>query len=186
MESKARMTRRLQSILLIIIAAVSLIGCEDKFQPSVASKVAADIPSQESWHTKITFSDSGKVSAILHAGHIAVYENRQYTILDSNITVDFFDKDEKHTSTLTARSGKVNDITHDLEANDHVVVVSDSGTTLRTEQLFWTNLTQKIHTPLFVDITSPTEHIQGTGFESDQALKHYTIQQVTGQAVTNQ
>jgi len=76
----------------------------------------------------------------------------------------------------------VDDVTHDLEAHEHVVVVSDSGTTLRTEDLFWTNKTQQVHSPSFVDIVSPSEHLQGQGFESDQALRHYTVFRVTGQA----
>ena len=158
-------------------------GCEEKLQPSVTgAKLGTDVPSQESWNTKITFSDSGKITAILHAGHISVFEDKRYTLLDSNIRVDFFDRNEKHSSTLTAKRGKVDDITHDLEAYENVVLVSDSGTTLKSEELFWTNLTQRINTPLFVDITSPSEHIQGHGFESDQSLKHYHILQVTGQA----
>jgi len=78
----------------------------------------------------------------------------------------------------------VNDLTHDLEAHENVVVVSDSGTTLNTQELYWTNATQKIHSPAYVEITSPTEHIQGQGFESDKSLKHYVIIKVTGKAKT--
>jgi hypothetical protein len=81
---------------------------------------------------------------------------------------------------LTAKRGIVHDVTHDFEAHENVVVVSDSGTTLHTEDLFWTNATQRVHSPVFVDILSPTEHLQGQGFESDQALKHYIVFKPTG------
>jgi LPS export ABC transporter protein LptC len=178
--------RGIPSFFLCLLALL-LTSCEEKIQPSVASAgQGKNIPSQESWNAKIVFSDSGKISAILHAGHIAMYDDRRYTELDSNITVDFYDENAKHTSVLTARRGRVNDVTHNFEAYEHVVVVSDSGGTLRTEELFWDNGRALIHTDKFVDITSPTEHIQGVGLESDQNLRHYTIKHVTGQAITNQ
>ena len=167
---------------------IVLSGCSaEKVKPAVSStNIGQDIPTQESWNATITFTDSGRVTGILHAGHIAMFADKRFTLLDSSITVDFFDRNEKHTSVLTAKYGRVNDVTHDFEARDDVVVRSDSGTTLRTEELFWNNATQKVTTPVFVDIQSPNEHIQGQGFESDQSLNHYTIFKVTGQAKTNE
>ena len=164
-----------------------LFGCEEKIKPSISSTgVSQDHPTQESWNATITFTDSGRVTGILRAGHIASYAERKFTILDSNIIVDFFDEQGRHSSVLTASRGRVNDVTHDFEAHGSVMVISDSGTTLKTEDLYWANATQKVHTPAVVEIISPTEQIQGHGFESDQSLKHYTIFKVTGQAKTNE
>ncbi len=164
-----------------------LIGCEDKLKPAVTSApVGRDLPTQESWNTTITFTDSGKLVAILKAGHIASYAEKRHTLFDSNIVVDFYDEQERHTSVMTAKTGKVDDITKDLEARGDVVVVSDSGTVLKTDELFWSSYRKKVHTEKFVDITSPTEHIQGHGFESDRGLRNYTIFRVTGQAKPDQ
>lgn len=157
-------------------------GCEEKLKPPISSGIRQDVPSQESWNASITFTDSGRVTAILHAGHISSFMEKKFAVLDSNIRVDFYDQNQHHSSVLTAVRGLVSDATHDFEAHDSVVVVSDSGSTMRTQDLYWSNRTQKIHTPSFVDIMSPTEHIFGQGFESDQNLKHYTIFKVTGQA----
>ncbi len=171
----------LRSLLFAFCSLLSA-GCEEKIKPPISTGLGFDVPAQESWDAKITFTDSGKVSGILHAGHIAMYTDRKYTLLDSNIIVDFFDDQERHTSVLTARRGQVNDVTHDFEAHGNVVVTSDSGSALRTEDLFWTNATRKIHTPAYVEITSREEQLQGHGFESDQDLRHYTVLRVTGQA----
>ena len=173
--------------LLLALNSLLLFSCEERIKPAVASSgLGLDVPTQESWNATITFTDSGRMTAILRAGHIAMFAEKRSTRLDSNIIVDFFDEHEKHSSVLTAKRGQVNDITHDFEAHESVVVVSDSGATLKTEDLYWTNTAQKIHTPSYVDITSPTEHINGHGFESDQGLKHYTIFKVTGQAKSNE
>jgi LPS export ABC transporter protein LptC len=163
-----------------------LCGCEEKTKPSLIPLTQSDLPSQESWQSKVIVSDSARTKAILWAGHISVYKEQRYTLLDDSIHVDFFNELEEHTSVLTARRGKVNDVTRDFEAHDHVVVVSDDGTVLRTEHLFWDNARRKIHTDAFVDIVSRTEHIMGQGMQADQGLKNYEIFKVTGQALTNE
>lgn len=172
------------SLLCALLLVIT--GCEEKIKPSVVPLETAELPSQESWKSTVVFSDSGQRSAILWAGHIAAYAQERITFLSDSVRVDFFNENEVHTSLLTARRGKVNDLTHDLEVYENVVVVSDSGTTLKTERLFWNNTTHKIHTDAFVDIQSPREHIMGHGMESDQGLKQYKILRVTGQAVTNE
>jgi len=173
------MKKYLWACLLPILIA----GCEEKIKPSVLQDgTTAEMPTQESWNTTVTFSDSGKVKAILHAGHVSQYTSRQMTYLDGNIRVDFFDPDERHTSVLTSRRAIVNDKNHDLEAMENVVVRSDSGTILQTEQLLWTNATRIIHTKQFVSISSPTEDLQGSGMESDQSLKNYKIFNVSGES----
>ena len=171
----------LSALLLILFC-----GCEERVKPSLVPLTQTDLPSQESWKSRVIFSDSAKMKAILWAGHIAVYSNQRFTLLEDSIHVDFFNEQEQHTSVLTARRGKVNDVTRDLEAYDHVVVISDSGTVLRTERLFWANITRKVHTDAFVDIVSPTEHIMGQGMQSDQGLQNYEIFKVTGQVLTHE
>ncbi len=179
-----------QSPFVVCIAALGValmvLGCEEKIKPSVVHLPDAELPSQESWNSTITFSDSARIKAILWAGYIARYAVQRYTILQDSVRVDFFDADQRHTSVLTAQRGKVNDATQDFVAYDNVIVTSDSGTTLRTDSLFWNNATRKVYTQAFVDIVSPTEHIMGRGLESDQNLKNYKIFRVTGSAVTKE
>jgi len=175
--------RRLAGVILL---GLLLASCEEKVKPTVVPLSSTELPSQESWNSTVTFSDSARLKATLWAGHIAVFSSRQVTEMSESLRVDFYDDLEHHSSLLTARRGVVHDETRDLEAYENVVVVSDSGTTLKTERLFWNNITRKIHTDDFVDIRSPHEHIMGHGMESDQGLKHYKIFRVTGQAVTNE
>lgn len=172
--------------LLCVLFPLLLCGCEEKVKPSPVPLVQSDLPSQESWQSRVVFSDSARTKAVLWAGHIAVYSLQRHTLLDDSIHVDFYNEREEHTSALTARRGKVNDLTQDFEAYENVVVVSDSGTVLRSERLYWDNAGRRIHTDAFVDIASPTEHIMGQGMVSDQGLKNYKIFKVTGQAMTHE
>jgi LPS export ABC transporter protein LptC len=171
------------AVFALLLACALLAGCGEKARPPVVQvRPGSDIPDQESWNATITFTDSGRVGGILRAGYIGKFLKDQFTLLDSGIVVDFYNDNHEHTSVLTARRGKVNDVTNDFEARGDVVVRSDSGTVLRTEELFWNNKKGKVTTEAYVEIVSPTEEIRGTGLESDQSLTHYTIKRVTGKA----
>ena len=174
------------TMVVLGIGLLCMVGCEEKMKPSVTPLSQQSPPSQESWNSTVVFTDSAQVKAVLWSGHISMYADAHMTLLDDSIRVDFYDEHGTHTSRLTAHRGKVDDVTHDLEAYVNVVVRSDSGTTLKTERLFWNNVTGKVHTDAFVDIVSPKEHIMGQGMESDQSLKNYRIFKVTGQAITNE
>lgn len=176
----------MKRLLGVMVCGLLLLSCEEKVKPTVVPLSSTELPSQESWNSTVVFSDSALLKATLWSGYIAVFSARQITELHDSVRVDFYDDQQRHSSLLTARRGVVHDATRDLEAYENVLVVSDSGTTLRTERLFWNNATRRIHTDAYVDIRSPQEHIMGHGMESDQGLKHYKIFRVTGQAVTNE
>jgi LPS export ABC transporter protein LptC len=168
----------------ILLQVTGCQGVDERARPEVLSvQPGRDAPDQESWNAAITFTDSGKITGRLRAGYIGKYTRDRFTLLDSGITVDFFNDGGEHTSVLTARQGKVDDVTNDFEARGDVVVRSDSGTVLKTVELFWDNKRGRVYTGAFVEISSPTEEIRGVGFESDQSLTHYTISRVTGQAL---
>lgn len=183
------MKKDFHHIVFLILSVFSLfmIGCSDQsVKPKVISIKTRELPDQESFNSKVVFSDSGIVKAILRAGHIAVYSSRNETLLDGGIEVDFYDRDGNHTSNLIADRGRVDDLTQDLYAFGNVIARSDSGVVLKTEELKWINSRRKIVTDKYVEITSPTEEIRGYGLESDQSLKDYVIFRVSGRIETKQ
>lgn len=167
--------------LLLIIFLISIIlSCsDDRVKPEIDSSINSDeLPAQESWNSKIIFSDSGKTKAILYAGHLRSFTDSKLVLLDSNVQVDFYDENEIKTSTLTSKRGKVDETTNNLWAMDSVVTLNDS-IKITTEEMMWRNADQKIISDKFVRLVSPTEKIEGYGFESDQSLSNYVIYRIT-------
>ncbi len=174
------MTRK---ILLLPILLLLFACGEKKIQPSVNNQVVSElIPDQESWNSKIIFSDKGRLRAVLWANHLQVFEKKKITLLDG-VKINFYDAEGKRTSTLTSKRGRVNDATKDMFAIDSVVAVNDSGVVLKTEELVWKSKRKKIVTDKFVTIDDKQEHIEGYGMEADDDLKNYTIFNVTYRAV---
>ncbi len=166
-------------LFAIVLFALTQSCTEEKIQPQLDKSIKqSEIPSHESWKSKIMFTEEGKVKAVLYTDHLRKFENRKITLLET-VTIDFYDKDQKKTSKLSSDSGKVDDITKDMYAYKNVVAKNDSGVVLRTSELMWRNNDQKIITDKFVSITSPKEIIEGYGLESDQSLKNYVIFNVT-------
>jgi LPS export ABC transporter protein LptC len=177
----------MRGLMIMTIPAVLMsVSCGERLQPTVLDLGEGGIPAQESWRSTITFSDSARITAVLWAGYIAVFTDKEYTLMDDSVHVDFFNEQEQHTSELTSQWGRVNDRTRDFAAYERVVVVSDDGSVLKTDSLFWNSRTQKIETDAFVEIISPREHIKGHGLVSDQSLKDYRIFKVTGEAVVKE
>ncbi len=170
----------MKNFFYLLIVFVLINGCgEEKLKPKIASSLqTTEIPVQESWDSQILFSENGKLKAILYADHIRSYESKKMKLLDG-VKIKFYNEDEKVSSTLTSKHGRINDITKDMFAIDSVVAVSDSGVVLKTEELVWKNRSKKIKTDKFVTIIDKNEKIQGYGFESDQNLNNYTIYNIT-------
>jgi LPS export ABC transporter protein LptC len=104
--------------------------------------------------------------------------------MSQGVKVRFFNPQGKQTSVLTSEEGSVDEATNNLEARKNVIVISSDSSRMTTEQLFWDNQRQLIHTPAYVEITTVKEKLQGHGFESDQSLKNYRVFRVTGQTQT--
>lgn len=166
-------------VVLVLMGGAA--GCEQRIRPSVIEGITGEeMPDQESWNSRIIVSNDGVISAVIKAGYIAVYNDKQVTMLEDGVHVDFYEEGVI-TSTLISDRGEVDDETQDLSGYGNVIIEGEDGTILETEEIHWTNETERIHTEAFVKITSPEEIIQGYGMESDANLSNYTIYRVTGQ-----
>jgi len=168
-------------LLILFPLLITLISCnQERVEPSIDSSIKGEeLPDQESWNSTVFFTDSGKTRAILYAGHLRAFSKNKETFLDSNIRVDFYNMNEVKTTTLTAKRGKVDEKTNNLFAMDSVVTVNDSGIVITTDEMMWRNKDRKIISEKFVTIITPSEKIEGYGFESDQSLRNYVIYNIT-------
>ena len=141
----------------------------------------ADIPDQESWEATILLTNKGIMRAKIKSGHLEKYNEKSYILLDSNVTVDFFDLNEKHTSTLTSDVIEIDEKSNNMKAFGDVVATSDSGITLFSEILLWDSNKEKLHTETNIMITTlGNDTLFGTGFESNSNLKNWKILNPSG------
>jgi LPS export ABC transporter protein LptC len=139
------------------------------------------LPDQESWGVTIILTNEGLMRAKVRSGHLEKYNEKEFVLLDSNVTVDFFDDKEQHTSVLTSKKAEVDQASNDMKAIGNVVAVSDSGITLYSETLTWNSKDEKLHTKDNIMITTLEEDtLYGVGFESDSDMKNWKILSPSG------
>lgn len=180
--------RLLHKILLFIILSLATISNFSCSERNAAKPRALDSldwaiqPDQVAENFKIRFIDSNWTRAILYGGRGRVFSSRAETLIDKGLKLELYSKNsDKIITRLTADSARIDDNSHDMFAYGNVIVISDtSQTRLETTFLQWNNLQQKFYSNAFVRITSPSELIEGYGFESDQHLRNYKIYKVSG------
>lgn len=171
-------------ILLAIPLLIILSSCEENSEKKYKEleKINAGDPDQVSRNISVRFIDSSFVKAVLTAERGRIFFERKETFVDTNVKVQFYSRESgSRISILTCDSAKIDDRTKNMYAYGRVFVKADSsGTTLTTTFLEWNNSTQKLYSDQFVRISSPSQEIEGYGFESDQKLENYKIFRVTG------
>jgi LPS export ABC transporter protein LptC len=173
-------------LFFLFLVMLSLSSCEEgKVIPKKVQDTLnmSDMPDQIGWNTQVNFVDSSFTKAILKAKRARIYQKRNETLLDGGLYVEFLSKTTgRKIRHHTADSARIDDLTKNMLAAGHVIVISDSNQTkLETSLLHWNNKTQLFYSTEFVKITSPKERIQGYGFESDQNLSNYKVFKVSGE-----
>ena len=177
---------QLPKILFLILLLFLSISCVDeKIKPKINLTIEEEnMPIQESWNSKILFTENGILKGILYTDYLQAYKKPKEKLL-SNVRVEFFNSQGTQTSLLTSKRGRIDDLTQDMYAIDSVVAINDSANVkLETEELMWRKKDQKIVSDKFVRITTETEIIEGYGLVSDQHIQNYVIKNVTYQTTT--
>ena len=166
-------------LLLFCILFISCDNVTEKFEKDDTNNI--DVPDQVCYNMEFVFFDSNTTKTIINSKRARVYNDKKETILDGEVFVRFYNANGIHNGTLTADVVNIDDETKDMVAENNVVVISnDNQTKLETSKLNWQQSSQKIHTDVYVKITSPNEIIEGIGLISDEHLSNYKIFKVTG------
>lgn len=174
---------KMKRLTILILAGIICCACSDhREEPSGAGAAAeiGDLPDQESWESTIIITREGRRMAEVWAGYIAVYNKSSQTVLKDSVHVDFFNREGQPTSVLTSRQGVYYQLTRNLTAGGNVVVVSNDGVILETEELMWDNQKQKVISDVTVKFTTATDTLIGDSFISDPDLSNYEIRNARG------
>lgn len=167
----------------LLIPFIFFLGCQSqKLKPKIHIDLEnKNLPVQESWNSKIIFTENGILRAIMYSRNIKVFENPREKLIDE-MKVDFYNNQGVKTSWLTSKKGRIDDVTENMYAIENVIAKNDSSNVvLNTEELMWRKVDRKIVSNKFVRITSPDEIIEGFGMESDQHLRNYKVFDITYQ-----
>jgi LPS export ABC transporter protein LptC len=163
----------------LIISIVT--GCSQDKSDIINNENDKEYPIQEGWKSKLQITRAGRLQTIVRYGHMAKYENKKGMFFDEGIIVDFFNENQEHTSQLTSDRGVYYEDTENVAGMGNVVVISDTGMTLRTETLRYDSYYEKILSDTVVMVTTPQQDtLYGLGFESKPDLSRWIIRKPWG------
>lgn len=155
-----------------------LAGCqgdEEAVSTTAAAGRTGRSPEQQIFDYRLIESKLGVRQWVLESEEMLKYTGEQDVLLVT-MHMDFF-REGEHFSTLTADSGLINRNTRNIHTWGAVVVVTNDGRRLETEELFFNNETQLIHNDVFDRFTRDGDVVTGIGLEATPDLEYIEIKQ---------
>lgn len=152
------------------------IGCtSDSKRPPVSGRsTLADSADQVMYGAKFNLTDQGVLHAQLHADTAYFFDdNTRVELLRVNST--FFTTVGVKNAVLTSHRGTYHTASGLMEAFGDVVVVSEDGRRLQTQQLRYDQARNEISSDSAFVLTEPNRRLEGIGFRSDPNLDNIHI-----------
>ena len=158
--------------LAMMVAAVA---CEEPgATPPVGLSAAGDTADQTLFGVRLTLADHGVQRALLQADTAFSYEDNTRTELRV-VRTTFYTETGVKDGTLTSREGTYNSRAGNMEARGNVVVISEDGRRLVTQQLRYDPQRNEITGDSAFVLTRPGEQLSGTGFRTDPNLSRINV-----------
>ncbi len=167
--------------LLLFAGACLLLACKNDLDRVAAIEVPANGPDRITTGAEYLYSDSGKVRNRVRAGTISEFNGTQRrTEMTDGVELTFFDAQGRAGSQLTARRGEIQPERNRMVVEEQVVFVNARGEKLETEQLTWSQDSDRVYTDRPVKVTRARDIIYGQGLDAAQDFSRYTIRKITG------
>ena len=170
-------------LLLIITIFAFVLGCSQDNQ-NTNNDIPTDtlnLPDSESFDATIHLYNKDRQTAEIIASHIKKYQVEDSTIA-YDLNVNVFDTTRHVTTEISGDSGVIRDETHTIQIYGNVDLITENGTRLETEYLWWDYRTDQIRSDTFVKITRDGSVLTGWKLEADKKLNSIKIlERVSGE-----
>jgi LPS export ABC transporter protein LptC len=123
---------------------------------------------------RFKLTDQGLARAQLEADTAYFFDDNTRIELE-NVHTTFFTVTGAKDAVLTSRHGSTNTRTNNMIARKNVVVVSEDGRRLTTQELIYNQQKNEISSDSAFVMTEPNRRVAGIGFRSDPSMKNIKI-----------
>ncbi|MCF7811436.1 LPS export ABC transporter periplasmic protein LptC [bacterium] len=169
------------STLIGIILLLSSLGCTDLEPPqTVSDDDEVQLPELELYSASVRYTRCDKPMFVIDAPKISRFEIKQKLHFEGGIKVDFYDRDGIHNAIMTSNEGEVMERQNKLVARGNVVVKSDSGLVLLTDELYYIQQENRIISNTYVTVITDNDSLSGVGFSASPDLNDWVILNTSG------
>ena len=141
----------------------------------------------ETWGVDMEIIEEGEKKVRLWGSYAASYtqNNQNETRIKGPVKIHVFDSVGTVKTKVFSNRAVYQPEKAIFEFYGDVQVNTNDNRHLESEYLKWSQNDNSIQTPKFVIITTPTDSIAGTGFESNTDLTNYTIKEPKGRVIVD-
>ena len=163
------------SVVIGLLAASAALACTNKKQPPVeAHSPLADSADQVMYPARFNLTDQGLQRAHVDADTAYFFDDNNRMELQG-VHATFYTVTGAKDAVLTSRHGTTNTRTNNMIARKDVVVVSEDGRRLTTQELIYNQQKNEISSDSAFVMTEPNRRLEGVGFRSDPNMKNIQI-----------
>lgn len=166
--------------LFAVVLSLASLACNDTTEPPIApANPLADSADQVMWTIRVMLTDQGVNRARLESD-TAFFFDQNSRIELRNVRTTFFDATGKRSAVLTSREGTYATRAGITEARGNVIVLSEDGRRLDTQQLKYSPQTNRITSDSAFVLTEPNRRLEGIGFTSDPDMNNVQVNRLKG------
>src|SRR5688500_771462 len=159
---------------LVVLAFTIACDSDGTAPPRVSGSPMADSADQMMFGISTLLTDRGVLNAELEADTAFFFdENTRIELRVVKLT--FYTRTGERNSVLTGQEGTYNTRQSRMEARGNVVVVSEDGKRLTTEQLRYDQVRNEISSDSAFVLTEPGRRLEGVGFTSDPNMNNVRV-----------
>ncbi|WP_234571353.1 LPS export ABC transporter periplasmic protein LptC [Rhodohalobacter sp. 614A] len=145
------------------------------------------ITTSESWDVEISLLREGRTRMIIEGSHAVQYqsEENKRTTIDGPVYVQLYDTTGALETEAWSKEAVYLEDVREFELIDSVRVQTVDDRQLYTEYLKYIQDSDRISSPQFVTIITPTDSISGRGFDGQTDLTSYTIIEPRGRLIVD-
>jgi LPS export ABC transporter protein LptC len=159
---------------VIVAGGGGMVGCGGD-EPAGRSLGPGPRPEQHFYDYRLIESRDGVKQWLLESDEMFKFADDQHVQL-VDLQMEFY-RDGEYFSTLVADSGRAHTVTKNLFAWGDVVVETEDGRRLETQELHYDNERNLIHNDVFDRLTRGEDVVTGIGLEASPDLSEVVIKQ---------
>lgn len=168
------MTRRIRTLVLALPLVAMACSGEGTAPPPISRSPLADSADQLMFGIQTLLTDRGVLNARLEADTAFFFdENTRIELRGVHLT--FYTRTGERNSVLTSHEGTYNMRHARMEARGNVIVVSEDGRRLTSEQLRYDQTRDEISSDSAFVLTEPDRRLEGIGFTSDPNMNNVRV-----------
>lgn len=167
-----------RNTFLILIILSTLFSCE-RASTVVRNDLKTNFPNRSLLDANIIFNDSGRVTMNLRSPLIEEYSliDSPYTIFRKGVEIDYFQDGTDKPGHFKSDWGRLSDKSGIYEGRGNVVIVTDKGDSIKSEQIFWNKNTKLIYSTKQVELigNDGSRVTAKNGIQATDDLEEYTL-----------